>query len=77
MSRIKTTTADHWGNWRITLDPQPAGGPFDLTVKGSNGIMFHDVMVGEVWICSGQSNMEFELNSVIQCGCGNGSRRLS
>ncbi len=63
--QVKESNADARGSWRITLDPQPAGGPFDLTVMGGNQIIFHDVMVGEVWICSGQSNMEFELNSVV------------
>jgi sialate O-acetylesterase len=61
----KETITDQRGNWHITLDPQPAGGPFDFIVKAHNKIIFHDVMVGEVWICSGQSNMEFELNSVL------------
>ena len=61
----KETSADHLGNWHIMLDPQAAGGPFDFTVKGHNRIVFHDVLIGEVWICSGQSNMEFELNAVL------------
>jgi sialate O-acetylesterase len=59
----KDAKADGNGKWRITLDPQPAGGPFILTVKGKNKITFQDVMVGEVWLCSGQSNMEFNLQS--------------
>jgi sialate O-acetylesterase len=63
--QVKVTTADQQGHWRITLDPVSAGGPFDFTVSGHNNIVFHDVLVGEVWICSGQSNMEFELNSVV------------
>jgi sialate O-acetylesterase len=64
-SQTKVTIADQKGHWRVTLDSQPAGGPFDLSVTGHNQTVFHDVMIGEVWICSGQSNMEFELNSVI------------
>jgi sialate O-acetylesterase len=59
----KEVTADRNGKWRINLDPEPAGGPFELKVEGSNKLIFHDVLVGEVWICSGQSNMEFELKS--------------
>src|SRR5207302_5242190 len=39
-----------------------AGGPFDMTIKGVNTISFKDVMVGDVWVASGQSNMEFSLN---------------
>ncbi|HZZ75700.1 MAG TPA: sialate O-acetylesterase, partial [Puia sp.] len=57
----KQATADNYGKWRITLDPEPAGGPFELDIRGKNSIVIHDVLVGEVWICSGQSNMEFPL----------------
>jgi len=63
-TQTKETTADRNGRWSIKLDPEPAGGPFDLTIQAGNGIIFHDVMVGEVWLCSGQSNMEFTLKSV-------------
>lgn len=62
-SQSKETRADNQGKWRITLGPETAGGPFDLIVKASNSIVLHDVLIGEVWICSGQSNMEFALNS--------------
>ncbi|MFO7671471.1 MAG: sialate O-acetylesterase [Bacteroidales bacterium] len=51
------TTADHAGNWEITLPPQAAGGPFDLTLKGKNEIVLRDILFGDVWFCSGQSNM--------------------
>jgi len=59
----KEITADRNGKWRVNLDPEPAGGPFELKVQDGNSLIFHDVMVGEVWVCSGQSNMEFELKS--------------
>ena len=59
--QVKTTKADKNGDWKISLDPEPAGGPFSLTVKGKNEISFANVLVGEVWICSGQSNMEMPL----------------
>jgi len=62
--QTKNTIADRQGAWRITLDPQPAGGPFDLSIQDKDSLIFHDVWVGEVWICSGQSNMEFGLNAV-------------
>lgn len=55
----KTTTADSNGDWEVMIDPIPAGGPYELNVKGSNEITIQDVLVGEVWICSGQSNMEW------------------
>jgi sialate O-acetylesterase len=60
----KKTKADKNGNWRITLDPEPEGGPFDFSIHGKNRILFQDVLVGEVWLCSGQSNMEWQLKSV-------------
>ena len=58
-------TADTNGKWQVMLDPVSVGGPYTLTVKGKNEIKFEDVLVGEVWVCSGQSNMQW---SVQQCG---------
>ncbi len=60
----KETVTDKNGKWRINLDPEPAGGPYEISIQGKSGIILHDVMVGEVWLCSGQSNMEFQLKSV-------------
>ena len=57
----KTVITDANGKWRVNLDPEKAGGPFKLTVSGKNKITIQDVLVGEVWICSGQSNMEFQM----------------
>src|SRR5438270_807604 len=50
--------ANERGEWKVTLPAPKAGGPHKLTVRGSNIVEFEDVMVGEVWLCSGQSNME-------------------
>jgi len=50
-------TASSGGTWRTSLPAMEAGGPFDLTITGSNCIVVHDVMIGEVWVCAGQSNM--------------------
>ena len=47
------------GKFRAMLPPMIAGGPYDLTIEGSSTKLIHDVYVGEVWVCSGQSNMEF------------------
>ena len=58
----KTGAADKDGKWLIKLDPQKAGGPFELKIAGKNSIAIKDVMVGEVWLASGQSNMRFPLN---------------
>ena len=51
------------GKWEVFLPEMPSGGPYTLTVSGSNTITFEDVMSGEVWLCSGQSNMEWPLKA--------------
>ena len=57
-------TADGSGNWRVDLPALPAGGaPVTMTVAGKNTLTFTDVLVGDVWICSGQSNMEFGIQN--------------
>jgi sialate O-acetylesterase len=55
---------DASGRWRVELDPTPAGGPHVLTVKGQNTITLSDVLLGDVWFCGGQSNMEWHLNQL-------------
>jgi sialate O-acetylesterase len=50
--------ANERGEWKAVLPSMKAGGPYTMTVSGSNSVQFDDVMVGEVWLCSGQSNME-------------------
>lgn len=59
----KTATADRDGKWRVDLAAMPAGGPYELTMSGAETITFKNVMIGEVWLCSGQSNMEMPLVS--------------
>src|ERR1041385_1550843 len=59
--QVKSVTADKNGNWRINLDKEIAGGPYQLSIKGKNTVAFSNVLVGEVWICSGQSNMEMPI----------------
>jgi sialate O-acetylesterase len=49
--------ADEKGNWLLTLPAQTAGGPFIMDIKASNTIQLKDILVGDVWFCSGQSNM--------------------
>ncbi len=51
------------GRWKIILPPLPAGGPYPLQIRvnGALQVDWSDLLVGEVWLCSGQSNMEFEL----------------
>lgn len=48
--------------WMLKLKTPAAGGPYTITIKGYNTIQLEDVMIGEVWICSGQSNMEMNYN---------------
>src|SRR5580704_13983334 len=58
-----SATADRLGRWSVYLRPVESGGPFELTVKGQNTITFKDVLVGDVWVASGQSNMEMRVES--------------
>ncbi len=58
----KTTVRD--GRWKLILPPMKAGGPYDMTVScGGDSKTFTNVMIGEVWLCGGQSNMELELQN--------------
>ncbi len=59
-----STTADAHGKWRVDLTPLPANAtPADLVIQGNNTITLSNVVVGEVWLASGQSNMEWHLNN--------------
>jgi sialate O-acetylesterase len=55
--------ADEGGNWHITLPAMPAGGPHELVLHGADAShrSFTDVLIGDVWLCSGQSNMQFSV----------------
>jgi sialate O-acetylesterase len=65
----KRTVADDRGRWRVELEPMPAQTqPRDLEVRGQTSHTFHDVRVGEVWIASGQSNMEWPLRETDRAG---------
>src|SRR5215469_3676644 len=57
--KSKSARANERGEWKVVLPSMSAGGPFTLTVSGSSTVTYDDVMIGEVWLCSGQSNMEF------------------
>lgn len=57
-------TADDKGKWKISLPQLKAGGPFEMKLSASNEIIIHDILIGDVWVCSGQSNMEMSMMSL-------------
>ncbi len=62
-SAVQQTQASERGEWRVVLPAMKAAGPFTLKVTGSSSVEFDDVMIGEVWLCSGQSNMEMGIGA--------------
>ncbi|MBK9576865.1 MAG: hypothetical protein IPK50_03190 [Fibrobacterota bacterium] len=60
-TQSKTTTVAN-GAWKVNLDAQVAGGPYTMTIKGATTLTYSDVMVGEVWHCAGQSNMDTRMS---------------
>lgn len=54
--------ADDQGLWSLSVDTGAAGGPFKLVIEGKNRLAYENVLVGEVWVCSGQSNMEWRID---------------
>lgn len=64
-SKIDTyiAKADEKGNWRTTLKATPVGGPYKIEVSGENTVVLTDILFGEVWVCSGQSNMGWTVNA--------------
>jgi sialate O-acetylesterase len=59
-----STRADSHGQWIVRLTPMNAGGPFAMTIQGSNTLSLTNVMVGEVWLCAGQSNMGYSMKKI-------------
>ncbi|MBN8865642.1 MAG: 9-O-acetylesterase [Sphingobacteriales bacterium] len=55
----KTARADAGGEWSLALDPEEAGGPYTLIVTADREIRLRGILIGDIWLCSGQSNMEF------------------
>lgn len=60
--RKRATTASPEGEWRVRLEPLAVGGPHTMTITGKNTLTLEDVLVGEVWVCSGQSNMAWSVS---------------
>jgi len=61
----RATTTDELGRWQVSLPSGAAGGPFTLEVRAANSITISDVLVGDVWVASGQSNMGFQMHRVM------------
>ena len=58
------TQADDQGKWKVEAAPLPVGGPYEITIEsGGQTTVLEDVLSGEVWICSGQSNMAWSVGS--------------
>ena len=58
-----STTASDKGEWSVKLKPMAYGGPYEMTIAGKNKVTLKNVMVGEVWVCSGQSNMQWAVQN--------------
>lgn len=61
-NRTYKTKADGSGQWSLKMAPMPAGGPFNMEITGKNRILLREILMGDVWFCSGQSNMVHQLN---------------
>uniref|UniRef100_F4C1D3 Sialate O-acetylesterase domain-containing protein n=1 Tax=Sphingobacterium sp. (strain 21) TaxID=743722 RepID=F4C1D3_SPHS2 len=60
----RTTKANSMGDWQVYLPAMPAGGPYDMVIQGKNTIQLKNILLGDVWFCSGQSNMELPISRV-------------
>lgn len=60
----RNTTANDKGDWSITLQKLQTGGPYEMRISANNEIIINDIMIGDVWVCSGQSNMELPMRRV-------------
>ena len=64
MDSTYATTADSNGRWTVLLSRFQAGGPYEMQIQASNSITIRDILIGDVWVCSGQSNMELPMRRV-------------
>src|SRR5690606_31427419 len=63
-NQIFRTVASVGGEWSLMLPKMKAGGPYTMSITGANKIVIEDILIGDVWLCSGQSNMAFKMDRV-------------
>jgi sialate O-acetylesterase len=61
-NQTDSTTVSNGATWKLKIHTPAAGGPYSITIRGKNSILLENVLIGEVWVCSGQSNMEMSYN---------------
>jgi sialate O-acetylesterase len=64
-NKTVTTKTGKDGKWKVSLQSMNYGGPYNMVIKGKNLRTIENILIGEVWVCSGQSNMEFNLSSAL------------
>lgn len=67
-NQVYKTAPDNEANWNLIIKTPEAGGPFEIVIKGYNQITLKNILIGEVWLCSGQSNMEMNASWGIKNG---------
>ena len=60
------TTTARSGRWKIALEPLKAGGPHEMKITGTNTIVFSNILAGDVLLCGGQSNMDFDMSAYMR-----------
>jgi sialate O-acetylesterase len=69
-TQVQTAKAGKDGKWMVKLQPMKTGGPYQLEIKGKDAIVYKDIYIGEVWLCSGQSNMDMTVAREDRSWCG-------
>lgn len=73
-----STIADQAGKWKVMLQTPSFGGPYSLIIKGNNTVNINDILIGEVWLASGQSNMEMPMEGWLpECPVMNGPQDIA
>jgi len=65
VNKTYSTTADHNGNWTINIEPLEPGGPYQMLIIADESLTIHDILVGDVWVLGGQSNMELPVSRTL------------